>query len=42
MREHENMIVALLLPIVIRRYWKGPWIIRWSELTAVTVRAMDI
>ena len=37
MEEHEPMIVALFLPIIYRRNWKGPWKIKvsyWVSYTA--------
>ena len=32
--QHEPLIVCLLLPVVKRRNWRGPWIIRGSSFAS--------
>ena len=36
--EHEPLIIAFFLPIVLHRNWKGPWNIRGSDWGHVVVR----
>ena len=33
---HEPLIIAVLLPIVTRRDWRGPWIFQGSDLSRIT------
>ena len=41
LEEHKSIIVALFLPIVLRRECRDPCNIRGSELVAVTVRSLE-
>ena len=40
--EHEPLTIPLFLPIVPRRNWKGPWIIRVNEWGCGAVRAIKL
>ena len=41
MGEHEPLIIALFLPIVPRREWRGPWNVKGSKLASGTVRSLE-
>ena len=40
LEDHKPLIVALFIPIVSLREWRGPWNTIWAELAAGTFREL--
>ena len=40
--DHETLIIALFLPIVLRRSWKGTWTIHGSDWLCGSFREIEL